>query len=191
MSMNRGKDLELLFQVAPDRVVSMMVDVRSTVANLKREVATKFDLPEDRLVLSTIDPPSPPLEMEGDRGLAEFKLVRRTTIYVEVLEAIRMNVPPGERRPPMCGVFIKVLRSMNDDGPAVNEKDTILSLDLLLTQPVLELKLIVARILGVPPERQRLVYQGQELNDKMTLVHYHVVPRSVIHLWPLTGWEEY
>ena len=31
---------------------------------------------------------------------------------------------------------IKVLRSMNDDGPAVNEKDTILSLDLLLTQPV-------------------------------------------------------
>lgn len=50
------------------------------------------------------------------------------------------------------------------------------------TMTVEELKQQIQNKEGIPPNQQRLVYQGQQLEDDYTLIHYHIGTQSCITL---------
>jgi len=47
---------------------------------------------------------------------------------------------------------------------------------------VLSVKVKVQDHEGIPPEQQRLIFSGQQLENDKTLADYNVQPKSVLHL---------
>jgi hypothetical protein len=190
--MNKGADLEVLIQVG-DRCHPMNVDISKTVAHLKARVIEKFgiDVQPQELRLSIEDPPRDPLILEDEKSLQAYNLVFRVTLYAEVPGIQEYIAEDRERRPPTCTIYVKLLRDKDGagSGPAVHEKDMIFQLDTLLVTTVGEIKSILEPMSGYPVGRMKLVYQGHEMDSDKTLVHYHVVPRAVVHLWPLANDE--
>ena len=47
---------------------------------------------------------------------------------------------------------------------------------------IYELKLIVQHDDGIPPDQQRLIFEGKQLEDGRTVSDYGIVPESTVHL---------
>ena len=68
-------------------------------------------------------------------------------------------------------IFVKTLTGKTITPPLVPDKTT-----------VKELKLILDTKVGVPPNQQRLIYGGKQLEDGRALSDYNIHKESTIHL---------
>ena len=47
---------------------------------------------------------------------------------------------------------------------------------------IYELKLIIQHDDGIPPDQQRLIFEGKQLEDGRTVSSYNIMPSSTVHL---------
>ncbi|BHF79509.1 hypothetical protein SprV_0702262900 [Sparganum proliferum] len=63
-----------------------------------------------------------------------------------------------------------------------NQKEKKITLDVEATDTVRELKEMIAESEDIPPEEQRLIFAGRELEDESTLWDYRIEKGSTLHL---------
>ncbi|KAH8833202.1 ubiquitin-related domain-containing protein [Flagelloscypha sp. PMI_526] len=57
-----------------------------------------------------------------------------------------------------------------------------IELDIDVDDPITRIKEKVEEQSGVPPQQQRLIFGGRQMNDDKTAKEYNVVAGSVLHL---------
>jgi ubiquitin len=86
-------------------------------------------------------------------------------------------------------LMLAALASLMIVSPAFAEKLLVktltgktISLDVKLTDTVEAVKQQVADKEGIPPDQQRLIYAGKQLEDGKTLADYTITDNATVHL---------
>ena len=60
--------------------------------------------------------------------------------------------------------------------------EKIFTLDVDLYESMGDLKVKIANLYGVPPENQRFIFAGRNIEDTKTLAYYNIREESIVHL---------
>ncbi|XP_078410469.1 uncharacterized protein LOC144687821 [Cetorhinus maximus] len=146
--------LQVRFLTGED--IELDVDPSIQISALKMMIYKKANVPyfQQRLVVQ-------------NRSTVELKDNKRLCDYnVSPSDAVMLIVKNEER----MQIFLR------------NDKGKTSTYDVLPSESVRDFRVRVQRQEGVPASQQRLVYEGKQLEDGLTLADYNIKPESTIFL---------
>lgn len=130
----------------------------TTIRQLKEVIEQQWGIPQYRQRLGLQEPRGNSLVLEDGKTLATYGILYSTTLLLLQTETQMMEV------------FVK------------DDRNQTTTYRVWPTDTVRQLKEQIHTQRGLPPDQQRLTYQSRELEDRYTLAHYNVQPRSTIFL---------
>lgn len=95
-------------------------------------------------------------------SIAVKKLIRKNKLEYEKIESKMSN------------------KTINFEVKTLTGKTIVLT--MLNTDSISEVKSTIQDMEGIPPDQQRLIYAGKQLEDSITLSEYFITEGSVLHL---------
>ena len=144
--------------------ITLAVDPNDSIANLKSMIKVKkgFPVDEQRIVYNGRN-------LEDDRTVSEYNIQDKSTLNLVLRVPRRHN---GHNR---MGVSVTIL----------TEARVPVATDTLTVRPtdsILEVKLKIRDLTGVPPHKQILNFADRELENTRTISDYNIRNDSVIYL---------
>lgn len=136
--------------------LSMTISPGTTIWQLKEKIEQAWGIPWYRQRLAQQEPSR--VVLQDDKTLASYGIFYTTTLLLLQTESQAMEV------------FVK------------DDKNRTTTYTVQPTDTVQELKEQIHRRQGPPANQQRLTYGSRELEDKHTLAHYNIQPRSTIFM---------
>ncbi|XP_072732608.1 2'-5'-oligoadenylate synthase 1-like [Ciconia boyciana] len=137
---------------------SKTVSPATTIWQLKEEIERVWGIPWYRQRLVQQEPSRSTLILQDNKTLASHGIFYSTTLMLLQTEPQEMEV------------FVK------------NDKNQTTTYTVKPTDTVRQLKEKIHSQWGPPADQQRLTYGSRELEDKHTLAHYKVQPRTTIYM---------
>ncbi|XP_009482958.2 2'-5'-oligoadenylate synthase 1-like [Pelecanus crispus] len=138
--------------------LSRTVSPGTTIRQLKEMIEEAWGIPWYRQRLAQQEPNRSNLILEDDKTLATYGIFYSTTLVLLQTEPQKMEV------------FVK------------DDKNRTTTYMVKPTDTVRQLKEQIHTEHGPPADQQRLTYGSRELEDRHTLAHYDVQPRSTIFM---------
>ncbi|NWH69366.1 OASL2 protein, partial [Piaya cayana] len=130
----------------------------TTIRQLKEEIEQEWGIPWYRQRLKQRDPSGDAPILENDETLATHGIFYSTTLILMQTESQEMEV------------FVK------------NDKGRSMTYMVRPTDTVRQLKERIHSQQGPPADQQNLMYESEIMEDRHTLAHYKVQPRSTIYM---------
>ncbi|KAM6387380.1 2'-5'-oligoadenylate synthase 1-like [Pluvialis apricaria] len=130
----------------------------TTIGQLKEMIEQQWGIPPYMQRLAQQEPVGSILALQDGETLATYGIFYSTTLMLLQTE------------PQLMEVFVK------------DDKNRITTYRVRPTDTVWQLKQQIHNQRGPPPDQQRLTYETRELEDRYTLAHYKVQPRSTIFM---------
>jgi ubiquitin C len=149
--------MQIFVKTLSGPVHSVVCQPDDTILSVKQQLETKYEegMPPDqqRLIFAG-------KQLEDNRTLQEYSVVHNSTLHIVLRLRGGMQI------------FVKTL-----SGPVhsvvCQPDDTILSVKQQLETKYEE---------GMPPDQQRLIFAGKQLEDNRTLQEYSVIHNSTVHI---------
>ncbi|CAG8549836.1 1740_t:CDS:2 [Ambispora leptoticha] len=127
-----------------------------TIYVVKQMIQDKEGIPSDKQMLMFKGK-----ELQDDRSLADYHIKRGSTLL------LRITTPTmGD-----SGICVKPLIGGTINLEGTNSSDTIYVVKLMIEDKE-----------GIPSNKQRLMFEGKELQDDRSLADYHIKRGSTLHL---------
>ena len=139
-----------------EKSIKLGVEPSDTIEKVKKKIQEKEGFPpeQQRLLFAGN-------ELENNKTLADYKVINQSTLHL----VLRLR---GDRK--VMQIFVKTLTG-NTTNLSVEPSDTIEKVKKKIQEKE-----------GFPPEQQRLLFAGNELENNKTLADYKVINQSTLHL---------